>query len=155
MARLSEQDVIDLVRNHAAICGVKWGTANIRKQWTWYFRVRSYTLEVTCEDGVFRAYVPTRAPCVVWCDFTPASPDGFLIPPWLTCPPWVNQISIHWRMGAGEHYLHRWWTWFTALPRNRQDEYIARFPVTEREGWEYFWEMHGPSLLRPLETAES
>lgn len=147
MARLSEADAVNLVQAHAAICGVSWGSVRVKKQraW-WYLRVVGYAVEVTSDDGTLWAHVPADVPCVVYCDFHPAKPDGVLIPPWLTCPPWVNQVSIHWRMGFGEHYWARWFVWLRTLSRQQQEQYKARFPTTNLAGWEGFWEMREPEL---------
>ncbi|GAB4214526.1 MAG: hypothetical protein OHK0022_53180 [Roseiflexaceae bacterium] len=59
-----------------------------------------------------------------------------LLPPWLAypdIPPW----SIGWRMGVGEHYLHRWNTWYYALSEQARRAYREHYPPPEE--WAPFY----------------
>jgi hypothetical protein len=139
-------EAIEIVREHAATCGVPWGrVVHVRKRRAWWFiRVLGYEVEVDTGRGPFRAIVPTSWASISHCDFEPTDPNDFLIPPWLTCPFFINSVSIYWKMGHGEHYLYRrWLPWFRALSPERQAEYRWRFPVSAREGWDWFWEAVG------------
>ena len=152
MAYVSEEQTI--TRDHAVSCDVPWGQVRVykRRAW-WYFRIIAYQLEVTSSDGVFNAAVPGKLPFVV--EESSAQRPRRLLGGLVHGTAEVHQFSVYWRMGIGEYYWDRWFTWFRHLPRQRQEQYMTRFPTTKLEGWEGFWEMRGPELLRSAEANET
>jgi hypothetical protein len=59
-------------------------------------------------------------------------------------PPWkvfdYPQLSLGWRMGAGEDYRDEWYEWFRQLSREEQRSYIFRYP--EPEDWFGFYDLY-------------
>lgn len=56
-------------------------------------------------------------------------------PPWLACPE-IERYSIGWRMGYGEEYIYRFFSWLEELSSEERMEYQALFPEpAARKGW--------------------
>ena len=58
-------------------------------------------------------------------------------PPWLACPE-IERYSIGWRMGYGEEYIYRFFSWLEELSSEERMEYQALFP--EPAAWKGWWQ---------------
>lgn len=58
------------------------------------------------------------------------------LPPWLAYPH-IPKISIGWRMGDGETYLHEFEKWFITKSKEIQERYTIE--NSEPEDWEGFY----------------
>jgi hypothetical protein len=61
---------------------------------------------------------------------------GFTIPPWKMYPEFKYK-SMGWRMGYGEHYIHRWHKGFRNLNSKQRLNYKTANP--EPESWKGFY----------------
>ena len=65
----------------------------------------------------------------------PSKPSFGILPPWLQYPTYTPNCS-GFRMGSGEDYIDKWWTFWNGLPVTSQQQYINKFsPPT---GWEMY-----------------
>lgn len=58
-------------------------------------------------------------------------------PPWLAYPE-IERYSIGWRMGYGEDYIGRFFSWLEDLSSEERMEYQALFP--EPVTWKGWWQ---------------
>ena len=72
-------------------------------------------------------------------------------PPWLAYPE-IERYSIGWRMGYGEDYIGRFFSWLEDLSSEERMEYQALFP--EPVTWKGWWqdEDTGEVLDTPVES---
>ena len=65
----------------------------------------------------------------------PSKPPLDILPPWLQYPTYTPNC-VGFRMGSGEDYIDKWWTFWDGLPVARKQKYINKFsPPT---GWEVY-----------------
>ena len=71
-------------------------------------------------------------------------------PPWLACPE-IERYSIGWRMGYGEEYIYRFFSWLEELSSEERVEYQALFP--EPAAWKGWWSIEAWRVLdTPVES---